>query len=137
MKTLKKLIFFIITYNAIFILILNLQYIYRFNREFDLSSLMYSSIFSIVFCIIPLVCFSFSWFISSKFLIHKLKINPVLNLATILLITLNLTYIFIEIMVQDSILSLITVISTTLTLFLFFYIYRKNGSDYIRLEKVA
>lgn len=128
MKTLKKFIFFVITYNVMFVLILNLQYIYRFNGEFDLSSLMYSSIISITFSIIPLVCFSFSWFISNKFLAQKLQINSVLNSAIILLITVILTYMFIEIMVHDSILSLIMVIGTTFTLFLFFYIYRKDGS---------
>lgn len=133
MKTLKKFIFFIITYNVVFVLILNFQYINRFNRENDFFSLlMYSSIFSITFSIIPLICFSFSWFISNKFLIQKLKLNSVLNSVTILLITVILTYMCIEIMVNDSILSLITVISTILTLFLFFYIYRKHG-----LEKMA
>ena len=129
MKKLKKFIFFIITYNVIFVLILNLQYIYRFNGEYDFfSSLMYSSILSITFSIIPLVCFIFSWFISNKLLFRKLRTNSALHSATILLITVISTYVFIELMVHDSILSLLTVISTILTLVLFFYIYRKDGS---------
>lgn len=128
MKTLKKFVFFIITFNVIFLSILNLQYIYRFGMEDDnFSSFWYSSILPISFSIIPLVCFSISWFIS-KFLIQKLKINSILGSATILLITVILTYMFTEIMVHDSIWSFITVISTILTLFLFFYIYRKDGS---------
>lgn len=125
MKTLKKFIFFIVTYNVLFILILNLQYMYRFNREFDLSMLMYSSIASINFCIIPLVCFSVSWIIS-KYLIQKLQISSLLNPVIILLITVIPTYMFIELKVNDSIWSLIMVSSTILTLFLFFYIYRKD-----------
>lgn len=125
MKTLKKLIFFIVTYNVLFILILILQNMYRFNREFDLSMLMYSSIFSIYFCIIPIVCFSVSWIIS-KILIQKLQINSLLNSVIILLVTVIPTYMFIEMKVNDSILSLIMIISTILTLFLFFYVYRKD-----------
>ena len=129
MKTLKKLIFFIITYNIVFILILNLQYIYRFNKVDDItSSIMYASIFSLYFTIIPLACFCISWFISYKFLIHNLQINSVLCPVLILLFTVILSYMFTEIMVHDSFISLITVISTFLTLSLLFYIYRKDGS---------
>ena len=72
---LKKFTFFIITYNVIFILMLNIQYIYRFNGSNDLiAKIMYSSILSIYFSIIPLVCFVFSWIVY-KFLFKKLQIS--------------------------------------------------------------
>lgn len=133
MKTLKKLIFFIITYNIIFSLFLNLQYIYRFNKVDDISSsIMYALIFSLYFTIIPLACFCISWFISYKFLIQKLQINSVLNQVLILLITVILSYMFTEIMVHDFFVSLMTVISTILTLSLLFYIFRKDGSASIK-----
>lgn len=138
MKTLKKLTFFILTYNIIFILFLKLQYIYRFDREIDFSSsLMYSSIFSITFSVIPIVCFSFSWFISNEILTRKLKVSSILNSTTILLITAISTYICMEIMFHNSFLSLLTVSSTTLTLLLFFYSERKHGSNHVRMEKMA
>ena len=128
MKTLKKFIFFIITFNVIFLSILNLQYIYRFGMKDDyFSSFWYSSIGPISTSIIPLAGFSLSWFIS-KFLIHKLKNNLILGSSPILLLTIILTYMFTEIVFHNSIWSLITVISTILTLFLFFYIYRIDGS---------
>ena len=127
MKKLKKFIFFIITYNVIFILILNLQYIYRFGMKDNIvASLMFSSILSLYFSIIPLVCFCFSW-IFYKLLLKKLQISSVLKSALLLSITFTLTYIFIEILQQDRILSVIMVSSTILALILFFYRYRKNG----------
>lgn len=126
MKALKMFIFFTITYNIVFVLILNLQYVLRFDREFDLATLMYSLIFSIHFCLIPLVCVSFSWFISNKLLFRKSQINPVLNRATFLLMTIILIFIIIEIMGHVWIVSLLIVSSTILTLFLLFYVYRKD-----------
>ena len=133
MKTLKKLIFFIITYNIIFSLFLKLQYIYRFNKVDDISSsIMYALIFSLYFTIIPLACFCISWYISYKFLIQKLQINSVLNTVLILLITVILSYMVTEIMVHDFFVSLMTVISTILTLSVLFYIFRKDGSASIK-----
>ena len=127
MEMLKKFTFFIITYNVIFILMLNIQYIYRFNGSNDLiADIMYSSILSIYFSIIPSVCFGFSWIVY-KLLFKKLQISSVLKSALLLLITVTLTYIFIKIIEQDPILSVIMVSSTILTLILFFYIYRNNG----------
>jgi len=125
MKELKRLAFFFITYNVIFILILNLQYTFRFNKTDDLmTSLMYSSIISMYFSIIPLACFCFSWIIN-KFIIKKLKINSALKSAFLLLITVILTYMFIRIVNQDSILILIIVISTSLALIILLFKYRK------------
>lgn len=124
---LKKFTFFIITYNVIFILMLNIQYIYRFNGSNDLiAKIMYSSILSIYFSIIPLVCFVFSWIVY-KFLFKKLQISSLLKSALLLLITVTLTYLSIKIIEQDPFLSVIMVSSTILTLILFFYIYRNNG----------
>ena len=127
MEMLKKFTFFIITYNVIFILMLNIQYIYRFNGSNDLiAKIMYSSILSIYFSIIPLVCFVFSWIVY-KFLFKKLQISSLLKSALLLLITVTLTYLSIKIIEQDPFLSVIMVSSTILTLILFFYIYRNNG----------
>jgi hypothetical protein len=124
---LKKFTFFIITYNVIFILMLNIQYIYRFNGSNDLiAKIMYSSILSIYFSIIPLVCFVFSWVVY-KFLFKKLQISSLFKSALLLLITVTLTYLSIKIIEQDPFLSVIMVSSTILTLILFFYIYRNNG----------
>lgn len=126
MKTLKKFLFFIITYNLIFILILNLQYIVRFNKPDDfLSMLMYSSIISIGYSLVPLVCFTFGWFISKIFSISK-RINSGLKSAILPLITVITTYTLIELIVSDPIFTLITITATILTLFLFFFKYRKT-----------
>lgn len=127
MKTLKYHMFFIITYNIIFILILNLQYIYRFSGNSDFfATLMYSSIFSITFSIIPLLSFSFSWLISKILYIKILHIKSILKPVIIFLITVISTYTLMEIMYDDTFLSLITTISTILTLISLFYINLKS-----------
>jgi hypothetical protein len=121
MKTLKKFIFFIIIYNLIFILILNLQYIYRFGMEENfLSSFIYSSILPFVFSFLPFSCFAFSFLILNKFFKQDLLIKSVLTG----LITVILSFTFMEIITHNHIFSLLTVISTVLTLLLFFYRYR-------------
>lgn len=126
MKKLKRFLFFIITYNLIFILILNLQYIVRFNKYDDFfSQIMYSSIISIGYSILPLVCFIFSWFILKGVTIRR-KINSGLKSAILLLITVFSTYTLIELIVADPIFTLITIITIILTLFLFFFKYRKS-----------
>jgi hypothetical protein len=123
MKTLKKFIFFIISFNLIFILILNSQYIYRFGMEKNFStSFIYSSILPFVFSFIPFACFAFSLLISNKFFKRNLLLKSVL----ISLITVILSFVFMEIITYNHIFSLITVISTVLTLLLFFYRYRQN-----------
>lgn len=95
---------------------LNLQYIYRFNGSNDsIADIMYSSILSIYFSVIALVCFGFSWIVYI-FLFKKLQICSVLKSALLLLITVTLTYIFIKIIEQDPILSVIMV-SSTIALF--------------------
>ena len=125
MKTLKKFLFFIITYNLIFVLILNSQYIVRFNKQDDFFTMfMYSSILSIGYSIIPLVCFIFSWFTSKSITIQK--INSVLKLAILFLITIISTYMLIELIVGDPIFTLITISAIILSLFLFFFKYRKT-----------
>ena len=126
MEMLKKFIFFIMTYNVIFILILNFQYIYRFGMKEDIvASLMYSSILSLYYSIIPLGCFCFSWIVY-RLLLKKLQISAVLKSALLLLITITLTYLFIEILQQDHILSIIMVSSTIITLILFSIYIRKK-----------
>lgn len=128
MKTLKKIIFFMIIYNIIFVLILNLQFIYRFNTQDDFfTMLMYSSILSIGYSIIPLVCFIFSWFILNNLFVRKNQANSALKLAIFLLITIISTYTLIELIVGDPIFTLIAISTTLLTLFLFIYTYRKKG----------
>lgn len=127
MKAVKKVIFFITTYNVIFIFILNLQYIFRFNKQDDfITMFMYSSIISIGYSIVPLICFILSWFILKSITIPLKKIG--LKLAILLLITVISTYTLIELIVDDSIFTLITISTTTLTLFLFFITYRKSCS---------
>lgn len=125
MKELKKLLFFIIMYNVIFILILNLQYRFRFNETDDLmANLLYSSIISMYFSIITLACYCLSWIIN-KVIIKKLKINSALKSAFFLLITVILTYMYMSIVNQNSILILITVISSSLALLLSLFKYQK------------
>ena len=125
-KTLKKFIFFLITYNLIFIFILNLQYILRFNKHDDFfTMLIYSSSISIGYSIVPLVCFIFGWFISNSISISS-KINSVLKSAILILITGISTYTLIELIVRDSIFTLVTITTILLTLFLFFFKYRKR-----------
>lgn len=125
-KTLKKFIFFLITYNLIFIFILNLQYILRFNKHDDFfTMLIYSSSISIGYSIVPLVCFIFGWFISNSISISS-KINSVLKSAILILITVISTYTLIELIVGDSIFTLVTTTTILLTLFLFFFKYRKR-----------
>ena len=125
-KTLKKFIFFLITYNLIFIFILNLQYILRFNKHDDFfTMLIYSSSISIGYSIVPLVCFIFGWFISNSISISS-KINSVLKSAILILITVISTYTLIELIVRDSIFTLVTITTILLTLFLFFFKYRKR-----------
>lgn len=125
-KTLKKFIFFLITYNLIFIFILNLQYILRFNKHDDFfTMLIYSSSISIGYSIVPLVCFIFGWFISNSISISS-KINSVLKSAILILITVISTYTLIELIVGDSIFTLVTITTILLTLFLFFFKYRKR-----------
>lgn len=127
MSKFKNLLFFIIIYVTIFILILNLQYAYRFNGDSDFSTLlMYSSIFSITFSIIPLFFYSLSWLILKILSTKILHIKSILKPVLIFLITVSSTYIFTEIMYGDSILSLIMTISTVLTLISLFYINLKG-----------
>lgn len=122
MKTLKRLVFFITSFNLTFITILILQFQYRFNHKSDFAELiMYASIFSITISIILLVCFGITRFIFWGFKKSRLQLNPFLQLVLILLITVTLTYILIDLTFQDSIFSLICVISTMITLILFFY----------------
>lgn len=133
MKTFKKIISFIITYNIIFIIFLNLQYIYRFEREYEIfSSLMYSSLFSLSFTIIPLITFGFSLFIFKKVLPQKIQINSVLNLALIISFNITLSYLFMKVMEYDSFISLITIITTILTLIILFFIFQKD--KFIRVK---
>lgn len=127
MKTLMKFLFFIVVYNLIFIFILNAQYIIRFNIQDDLSSmLMYSSILSISYSIIPFGCFILSWFISKTITTKKEK-TSVLKSAILLLFTVISTYTLIELIVGDAIFTLITISAIILTLLLFFFTYRKIG----------
>lgn len=126
MKELKKILFFIITYNLIFILILNSQYMYRFNASDNMvANITYSAIMSMYFSIIPLICLCFSSTLI-RLISRKSKINPVLKSAIFLMVTVILTFILIRIMSQDPVLTLITIVSTTLTLLLFLFRYRKS-----------
>ncbi|VDG96826.1 Uncharacterised protein [Lysinibacillus sphaericus] len=122
MKTLKRLVFFIAIFNLTFITILILQFQYRFNHSSNFDELiMYASIFSITISIIPLVCFGITRFIFWGLKKSRLQLSPFLQLVLILLITVTLTYILIDLTFHDSIFSLICVLSTMVTLILFFY----------------
>lgn len=115
------MILFITIYNLLFIFILNLQYIIRFNKPDDFSSaLMFSSIMSISLSIIPFGCFIISCFIN-KFMIRKLKIHPVLKSALQSLLIVFPTYIIVEIVYNDPFATLIMLDSTTLTLILLYF----------------
>lgn len=87
--------------------------------------LIYSSSISIGYSIVPLVCFIFGWFISNSISISS-KINSVLKSAILILITVISTYTLIELIVRDSIFTLVTITTILLTLFLFFFKYRKR-----------
>lgn len=126
MKTLKKPLFFIITYNIIFIFILNLQYIVRFNKQDSFAAmLMYSSFLSISYSIIPVACFIFSWFISKS--ITTQNTSSVLKSMTLLLMTVISTYTPMELIVGEPIFTSITISTIMLTLLLFFFKYRKTS----------
>lgn len=128
MVTLKKFGLFMIIYNVIFVLILNLQFIYRFNTQDDfITMLMYSSILSINYSIIPFICFIFSWFISNNLFVRKNLANSTLKLVIFSLITVISTYTLIELIVGDPIFTLIAISTILLTLCLFIYTYRKKG----------
>ncbi len=127
MKTITKFLFFIVIYNLIFIFILNTQYIIRFDKPTDLSSMLfYSSIPSIASSIIPLGCFILSWFIL-KAILTKKEQNLFLKSTLLFLFTVISTYILIEIIVGDPIFNIITISAVSLTLVLFFFTYRKKG----------
>lgn len=118
---LKKIALFIVTYNVLFILMINIQFLYRFDGDAHLvAAVMYSSILSFYFSIVPLVCFGFSWIVY-KLWFKKLRMDSVVKSVLFLLMTVMLTYISIERIEQDRILSIIMVSSTILTLSLFIY----------------
>ncbi|CAM3321317.1 hypothetical protein FITA111629_15600 [Filibacter tadaridae] len=129
MKKIKNILSFFLIYLVIFILILNLQYVYRFDSDSDFFTLlMYSSIFSITFSMIPLFFFGVSWFILNILSTKALHIKSILKPALIFLITVISTYTFMEIMYNDSFLSIITTISTVLTLISLFYINLRGNN---------
>ena len=119
MNTLNKFIFFIIVYNLIFLLIMNLQYTYRFGRVNDFQLF---SILLITSSIIPFVCFSLSWLVLNKFI----KQNFLFKSPLLFLIIVVSSFIFMQMFSHDYLFSLFTAISTFLTLLLYFYRYREN-----------
>ena len=127
MKTIKKIIFFTIIYNVIFLLILNLQYTYRFGAEDEsTSSFIYSSILPVFLSHIPIVCFIFSLLFSKLLLTEVLHLNSSLNSAFTLISTLIFSFLFMEIRVDDFLFSFCMVISILLTFVFLFIFYRKD-----------
>lgn len=121
----KKLLFFSLIYNLLFVVILNAQYLIRFGMEKDFTAqLMYSIIFSVSYFFMPLLCFFLTWLMLNKLFGQKNKTN---GFRLLLLLTTLSVYVVTKIIVDDSTFSLIAACTAFLSICLLFYMYRKEG----------